>query len=119
MKSYFPKLATIIFGLLFFMMQCAQRGATNFRELARNPNTAIVDVRTPEEFAAGHIGRSINIPLPVVLDAIVELEEYEHIIFVCRSGNRSGIARNLFIERGWENVYNGGAWDTFQRRYLR
>jgi len=111
--------STFILGLLFFTMQCAQKETTGFRELVQNPSTVIVDVRTPEEFAAGHIGRSINIPLPDLLNSMTELEEFEHIVFVCRTGNRSGTARNLFIERGWENVHNGGAWNTFQRRYLR
>ncbi len=54
--------------------------------------SAIVDVRTPAEFAQEHIEGSINIPLDTVLHHTETLREYERIFLYCRSGNRSGQA---------------------------
>lgn len=59
-----------------------------------------VDVREPDEFAAAAIPGSINVPLAAVQmrgaaalrDAGVDLD-VEHLVLVCRSGNRSGVAR--------------------------
>jgi rhodanese-related sulfurtransferase len=118
MKKIF-KATLLLLGLLFFNMQCRSKEEVNFRELLQNPNTVIIDVRSPEEFAAGHIRQSINIPLPEISGSMERLEEFDYVIFVCRTGNRSGQARGFLIEREVENVYNGGAWNVFQRRYMQ
>jgi rhodanese-related sulfurtransferase len=76
-------------------------------------STLIVDVRTTQEFAAGHIENSVNIPLDVVESRNAELKPYKNIIFVCRSGNRSGKATAIFKQIGFTNVYNGGGWAKF------
>ena len=112
------KTAFLLLGILFFFAQCAQQKSVDFRTLAQQPNTAIIDVRTTEEFAAGHIPQSINIPLHTLLDSVEDLREFETLILICRSGNRSGQAKVLLQERGFENVFNGGGWEVFQRRYL-
>jgi len=112
------KISIILVSLLFLFAQCEQPQCTGFRTLAQQPGTAIIDVRTTSEFAAGHIPQSINIPLHVLLDSVEKLEGFENIILVCRSGNRSGQAKVLLQERGFENVFNGGSWQAFQRRYL-
>jgi len=112
------KITFLIIGLLFVFIQCAQKQGIDFRTLAQQPNTAIIDVRTAEEFAAGHIPQSINIPLHILLDSIEDLTEFDAIILICRSGNRSRQAKVLLQERGFENVFNGGGWEAFQRRYL-
>lgn len=59
-----------------------------------------VDVREPAEFAAAAIPGSINVPLGAVqMRGVAALREagvdvdVEHLVLVCRSGNRSGIAR--------------------------
>ena len=98
--------------------QCAQQQQVDFKVLAQQPGTIIVDVRTVEEFDAGHIPQSINIPLHEIEESVEYLEGYKNIIFICRSGNRSGQATTLFKELGFEHVYNGGGWEEFQRLYL-
>ena len=108
----------LFLGILFLFAQCAQQKGFDFRTLVQQPNTAIIDVRTAEEFAAGHIPQSINIPLHILLDSIEDLAEFETLILICRSGNRSGQAKVLLQERGFENVFNGGGWEEFRRRYL-
>ena len=112
------KTTFLLLGILFLFAQCAQQKGVDFRTLVQQPNTAIIDVRTTEEFAAGHIPQSINTPLHILLDSIEDLTEFDAIILICRSGNRSGQAKVLLQERGFENVFNGGGWEAFQRRYL-
>ena len=111
-------LTVLITGLLFSCVRETQKKRIDFRELSQKPNTIIIDVRTPAEFATGHIKESINIPLQVLPDSVENLKRFENIILVCRSGNRSGSAKILLEERGLENIYNGGSWANFQNYYL-
>ena len=69
-------------------------------------NYVLVDVRNPDELTGplGKIDGVINIPLPELEDRQGELEEYKdkEIIFICRSGRRSGIAADKFAEKGYK-----------------
>lgn len=70
----------------------------------------IIDVRTPEEFAGGHVADAINIPLhelPQRLDEIKKMKQ--PIVAYCRSGNRSGMAVAILKQHGLTEAYNGGA----------
>lgn len=74
----------------------------------------VIDVRTPEEYRMGHIKQSINIPLQILSGKVAELSKKKKpIITVCRSGSRSGMAKNMLRRQGVE-TYNGGAWTSFQ-----
>jgi rhodanese-related sulfurtransferase len=70
----------------------------------------LVDVRTPEEFAEGHVNASVNIPLDQVASRIEEFKGKSHIIVFCRSGARSGMAKSILNQAGIDNVTNGGTW---------
>jgi phage shock protein E len=70
----------------------------------------LVDVRTPAEFAEGHVNGSINIPLDQVANQLDKFKEKEQIIVFCRSGNRSGQAKMILEQNGFKNVINGGTW---------
>lgn len=62
--------------------------------LADNPDTLIVDVRTPAEFETVHIPGAINLPLDQVdahLDRIIR-DAGGHLVLICQSGNRAGQA---------------------------
>ncbi len=75
----------------------------------------VLDVRTTEEYNAGHVAGSVNIPLDILPDHIAELKERnKKIIAVCRSGARSGAATGLLTQAGLE-VVNGGGWDSFEQ----
>ena len=70
----------------------------------------VVDVRTREEFAGGHVAGSINIPLQEVTQRESEIMELEQpILFCCASGGRSGQATQYFSSKG-VNCENGGGW---------
>lgn len=76
----------------------------------------IIDVRSPQEYAGGHIKGSINIPLDRIASEAVELKKKNvPIITCCQSGMRSGMAKRLLKSAGIE-VYNGGSWDSLRRK---
>jgi phage shock protein E len=76
----------------------------------------IVDVRTKSEFQAGHIEGSKNIPLDGVKTQVQQLKKSgKPVITVCRSGNRSAMAKSILSSAGIE-VYNGGAWTSLKRQ---
>ncbi|MFN3603699.1 MAG: rhodanese-like domain-containing protein [Leptonema sp. (in: bacteria)] len=69
----------------------------------------VIDVRTPEEYQTGHLKNSFNIPYDQIEQHLKELEKYKDktIILYCRSGRRSGIAKNILEMNGFRNVVNG------------
>jgi phage shock protein E len=72
--------------------------------------TTIIDVRTPEEFAGGHVLGSINIPLNEIQMRESEIRQMEQpIILCCASGGRSGQATQYLRQKGIECT-NGGGW---------
>lgn len=69
----------------------------------------VLDVRTPGEYATGHIQGSINIPLSRLHADKLPLDKNETYITVCSHGLRSVKAMNLLKEKGYDKVFNGGA----------
>jgi phage shock protein E len=67
----------------------------------------LVDVRTPGEFAGGHVKGSVNIPLDKVAAKLSLFKNKKHIIVYCRSGNRSSQAKLILNQNGFTNVVNG------------
>jgi phage shock protein E len=87
----------------------------DYKELVKN-GAWIIDVRTPEEFNAGHIQNATNIPLNTLPQRMAEIKKKgKKVITVCRSGSRSGMAKSLMINQGIE-AFNGGAWTTFKHK---
>ena len=77
----------------------------------------IVDVRSKEEFAAGHIEDSINIPLELLKYNLNMVKDKSKIVITCcASGMRSANAKRIFIANGYNNVYNGGGWQSLQNK---
>lgn len=70
----------------------------------------IVDVRTPEEFSEGSAPGAVNIPLSEIESQLGQFKGKGEIIVFCRSGNRSGQAKKILEENGFEKVLNGGTW---------
>jgi len=86
--------------------------------LVADPTVAIVDVRTPAEFADGHIERAelIDFESADFRDRIVELDRTVTYFVYCRSGNRSAQATAIMAELGFRHVFelDGGmiAWQA-------
>jgi rhodanese-related sulfurtransferase len=73
-----------------------------------NPNFVILDVRTPEEYARGHIDRAINIDLlsPDFQKNLANHDRGNEYLVYCRTGIRSAEASKIMIENGFTAVYN-------------
>jgi rhodanese-related sulfurtransferase len=74
-------------------------------------DVVIVDVRTPEEFAAGHLPNAVNINVDAEdFDAqIASLDKATTYGVYCRSGNRSGVASKKMANAGFTSVINSTA----------
>lgn len=71
----------------------------------------VVDVRTPEEFAEGHVPGSVNMPLQELPKRINEFHAMERpVVLCCRSGARSGQALAYLKSQGLSGIENGGGW---------
>ncbi|MEU1274161.1 rhodanese-like domain-containing protein [Streptomyces sp. NPDC005799] len=69
----------------------------------RLPDLAVIDVRTPGEYASGHLPGALNIPLDHVRRALPEIRgaaDRGGVLVVCASGTRSDTARRFLAEHG-------------------
>lgn len=73
----------------------------------------LLDVRTPGEFADGHIEGAVNIPVESLASRIAEVPSDVPVVVYCRSGNRSATASQILNSAGYGAVYDLGgiiAW---------
>jgi rhodanese-related sulfurtransferase len=83
-------------------------GPADLVEVVESTDAVVVDVRTPEEFAAGHIDGAINIDIsdPTFGQQIEALPTDATYVVYCRSGNRSAQAAKVMAEAGLTDVYD-------------
>lgn len=90
-------------------------------KLIRDVGAYLLDVRTPQEFAEGHIPGATLIPVNELAHRLRELpqDKTQPILVYCRSGSRSSRAAQLLYQSGRKDVYNlsGGiqAWAQAQK----
>jgi phage shock protein E len=77
-----------------------------------------IDVRTAEEYGAGHVAGAVNIPYEEIVDHIgqVTRDKDATIYLYCRTGRRSGIALKALQEAGYHNAVNVGGLDDARRK---
>jgi len=67
----------------------------------------VVDVRTAEEFASGHVPGAINIPYDQIARRASEIgPPSTQVVLYCRTGRRSGIAVEALQKAGYEKLYD-------------
>lgn len=67
----------------------------------------VVDVRTPQEFAAGHVPGAINIPYEEIGKRAAEIgPPSTQVVLYCRTGRRSGIAADALQKAGYSKLYD-------------
>ncbi len=68
----------------------------------------IIDVRSAEEYEAGHIPNAIHISLDEIEERLEEIMDYKNkpIILYCNTGNRSGMAAETLANNGFTNIIN-------------
>ncbi|MEO6671316.1 MAG: rhodanese-like domain-containing protein [Ferruginibacter sp.] len=78
----------------------------------------LADVRTPSEFAEGSVPGAVNIPLDTLTSQLEKFKNKENIVVFCRSGNRSGQAKTILEQNGFNHVINGGTWEYVYKLML-
>jgi rhodanese-related sulfurtransferase len=108
------KLFATLFSVTLLLTGCSSSGSatnldtTGFIQQMSQPGVIIVDVRTPEEFAAGHVQGAVNIDVsaPTFAAQIAGLDKESVYAIYCRSGNRSTIAAGKMSDAGFINLFN-------------
>lgn len=81
--------------------------AESIKEKAKN-GAMVLDVRTDQEYASGHVTGAVNIPLAMISEMAGDIKKQKKpVLAYCRSGRRSGVATQLLKSKGIE-VYNAG-----------
>lgn len=91
-------------------MACSQQTFDNadvkgFAELIQSANIQLLDVRTAEEFAEGHLEGALNVDInqeTFLQDAKTVLETEKPVAVYCRSGRRSAKAAEILIKEGFK-----------------
>jgi len=85
------------------------------------PNTVLLDVRTPEEYAAGHLpgAQNLNYQAPDVAQQLQRLDPKKTYVLYCRSGNRSSKTAVLMQEKGFPQVINAGAYEDLKKQDVK
>ena len=73
----------------------------------------IIDVRSKDEFKAGHVKGAINIDISVLDKSYSRIAKDKELIVYCRSGSRSKYAKYLLVKQGWivHDVATQGDWE--------
>ncbi|MBP2621757.1 rhodanese-like domain-containing protein [Streptococcus panodentis] len=83
--------------------------ANEFYEKASSQTLSVIDVREPDEFAAGHIAGSFNLPLSQLADRYAMLDQTKAHYIICQKGGRSARACEFLENHGYQvtNVQGG------------
>jgi phage shock protein E len=78
----------------------------------------IIDVRSVDEYRAGHIEGALNQPYDGINTGITDIlpDKSRHLILYCGRGVRAGIAKTKLEQLGYTNVENGGGFKELQAR---
>ncbi|MEO3679637.1 rhodanese-like domain-containing protein [Rheinheimera fenheensis] len=81
-------------------------------------NTVWLDVRSADEFAAGHVDGAINIPHTEIAARIGELQlaKDANIALYCGSGRRAGIAIETLQQLGYTRLTNHGGYEALKQQ---
>jgi rhodanese-related sulfurtransferase len=119
-KTYFKMSAAGSFaytaGAVSGTIEAVEYSASGYQEvsalegaaLIKNINPLVLDVRTPGEYAGGHLENSLLVPVQVLQAEIGQLgtDKDKPIFVYCRSGNRSTVASKVLLDHGFTNVVN-------------
>lgn len=99
--------------------------AAGFAGLVAKPGTVVVDVRTPAEFASGHLADAVNLDVNASDFAaqVARLDAARTYAVYCKSGNRSATALGIMKKAGIAQAYHLaggiGAWTGAGRPVVR
>ncbi len=128
-SSHLYGMKRIMFALALFCVQPlwaqekpkAAITATEYKEVSKKEKGVLVDVRTPEEFQAGHLKKARNSDFRggKFAQEFAGWDKDKTYYLYCASGNRSGQALKLMQEAGFTNVYNIGGYKDLKAAGLK
>ena len=97
----------LVFGVTLGVAACS----ITSQPVGLAEGTVIIDVRTPGEFASGHLEGALNIDVqsPDFAAQVSQLDPTQEYFIYCRSGNRSGQAISQMSNMGFTSMINGGS----------
>ena len=128
MKAYakyivWAAIAVLIAGVVFMVTRPAAPtgpsgvvdvGNAAFQQ-AIDAGAQLIDVRTAEEYTAGHIPGAVNIPIDVLPQQVANIDKTKTVAVYCATGARSLNAKQFLAAQGYPNVVNLqrgiAAWD--------
>jgi rhodanese-related sulfurtransferase len=81
---------------------------------APDGQTVLLDVRTADEFAAGHIPGAVNIPVDELRGRRGELPRGGRILAYCQVGQRGYLATRILLQSGFDVANLGGGYTTYR-----
>ncbi len=73
----------------------------------------LIDVRSSMEFMEGALCGAVNIPLNLIQYSAENIDKNKPVILYCRSGQRSGVAKQFLETLGFGEVYNIGCYQNY------
>ncbi len=115
-QRQFLWLTTLLFAVLLSLSARAEQMVPEVALTKVAQGAMLVDVRTPEEYAEGHLPEAINIPFEQIVEVFAKqgIAKDTPVVVYCRSGRRSGIAKESLGNAGYQAVYNGGGYYTLK-----
>lgn len=102
-----------VFGIVVVILLVRSLRARSQRHRVpalRAAGATVVDVRTPDEYAQGHVPGSVNAPLAALPAGLDAVDRQRPVIVCCASGVRSEAAVGILRRAGYAEVVNGGSW---------
>lgn len=120
-------MATLVTALAFSLVGCSnnekvqQIDAAELNKIITTEQVQLVDVRTAEEYAAGHIAYATNIDVKqsdFTQQATAQLDKAKPVFLYCRTGRRSASAAKLLVAEGFTIVNLQGGIEAWQHEKL-
>lgn len=104
------RVATLLAALLLALTACSSADGAASVSSAVDSGATIIDVRTPAEFAEGHVAGATNIDVsaPDFEQRLAGLDPEASYVVYCRSGSRSADAAARMRDAGFTDVVDGG-----------
>lgn len=106
----------LMFTLLIMIVSVGMMSAQTVKQLnspevnqllKKTPKIVVLDVRTPEEFAQGHLkgAKNIDIRQPDFYSRVDKLDKNQTYLVYCRTNHRSGVAVEYMSQHGFQKLY--------------
>ena len=119
-EHYFYSVPLLVLVILLIRSNAVKGGKKitpqDLVSLTNQEAAKLIDLRSPNEFADGHITGSINIPYADIEDRLheIKLQEGKSLVLICDSGSQSANAGEVLNKSGYQNtvILSGGigAW---------